>query len=241
MSTPLFEGMRSLLVNGNVGLLDYVPWALLLPFIWRPFWHDYKNEAILTTGVFLTNFVFFAKYTAWYGGWSIGPRMLNAVIPFLALPLAVYIHQGALVSRTLVTRVGIVLVAAAFLIQVILLPYPGARYFHMGYYNTQHNLQQPWWNGHPVLAAIASYSELFRGVNSDDSPAHQYLLTFPNSVNLVRANLWPLKISLLGVPAIGAEVFCAIVLILVVLNVRAALGFSPAFSAGLPARGEARS
>jgi len=227
MSTPLFEGMKSLLVNGEVGIVYYVPWILVLPFLWRPFWRDYRNEAILTIGIFITNFVFFAKYTAWHGGWAFGPRMMNAVIPFLALPLAVAIQHGALASRTLVTRFAMALVGAAFLVQVILLPYPSARYFDMGYYNTQHNLGQPWWSGQPVLGAITSYTELFGGANPDNSPAHQYLLTFPNSVNLLRADLWLVKIYLLGVPAIAAAAFCAIIMILIVYNLRATLRFSP--------------
>jgi hypothetical protein len=227
MSTPLFYGIRSLLVHGEVGLLCYVPWILLIPFIWRPFWRDHKNEAILTIGLSLTNLLFFAKYTAWHGGWAFGPRMLNAVIPFLALPLAVSIQQGALASRTTVKWASIALVSAAFIIQVLLLPFPVARYYHIQYYNMQLNLPQPWWNGQPVLAAIASYHELFGGVGSDNSAAHQYLLTFPNSVNLVRANLWLLKLSLLGFPAIAAAAVCGIIIIMVIFNIRAALRFSP--------------
>jgi len=225
MSTPLFYGIKSLLVDSEVGILYYVPWILLIPFIWKPFWRGYKNEAILTIGVSLTSLLFFAKYQGWHGGWALGPRMLNAVVPFLALPLAVAIQQGALASRSLVTRAGIVLVSAAFMIQVILLPFPVGRYFYMQYYNARHSMPQPS-NGQPVLAAITSYPELLAGVSSDKSPAHQYLLTFPNSVNLVRANLWPLKLSLLGFPAILVAAVCAIIITMVFYSIRAALRFS---------------
>jgi hypothetical protein len=48
LSNPLFYGIKSLLVNGEVGILYYVRWIFLIPFIWRPFWRGYKNEAILS-------------------------------------------------------------------------------------------------------------------------------------------------------------------------------------------------
>lgn len=229
LSTPLWGGMRSLLFDGEVGILYYVPWILALPFLWRPFWRNYRTEAILVLGLSLTNFLFFAKYTAWHGGWSIGPRLLNAVVPFLTLILAVAIHEGRLASWTLVKRIVVVLVCAAFIIQLILLPYPVSRYFHMQYYNSQHGIQQPWWNGQPLLAAIASYPELFFGkATAHNSLAYQYLLTFPNRVNLVRADLWLLKASLLGFPAVASLAFGAVVLIVAAYNMRTALLFSSA-------------
>ena len=240
VSTPLLDGLKSLLIDGEVGILYYVPWILALPFLWLPFWRSRRNEAILVLCVSLTDLLFFAKYTAWHGGWSIGPRMLNAMIPFLTLSLAVAIDDPNLAWRPLARRVTLALVWLAFIIQAVLLPYPGSRYFHMLYYNTKYGLQQPWWSGQPLLAAVSSYPELFGGsINSDNSPAHQYLLTFPNSVNLVRPDLWLVKAPLAGVPASAALAVGVILLLGALYSARTALLSSPDISNDSPARTEA--
>ena len=214
MSTPLPTGLKEILVNPQSGILLYVPWIAIVPFVWRRFWKEHRSEAVLVLGIFLTNYLFFAKYAAWEGGWALGPRMMSPTIPFLALPLAALFSDGAAVLRTWTGRAAAALAALALLIQLIEAPYPGTRYFYLETYNEAHGLTA-FWSGQPLLeAATALPGLLFGSRYQDHSAAHQFLLTFPNSVNLVRADLWLLKVRLFGVPKPLALVL-AIALLLV--------------------------
>ncbi len=223
MSTPLLTGATGLLMDAHVGILWYVPWVLIVPFVWKQFWSRHRNEAILVLGMFLVNYVFFAKYAVWNGGWALGPRMLYATIPFLALPIAALIARGPAALRTPIGKAAVALVAVALLIQLIQVPYPVSRYFTMEVYNKDHNVRSVW-SGKPLLEAVIALPELLFGVgNQDSNPAHQYLLTFDNSVNLLRADLWLLKIRLFGVPAAAAFLVAAALLSAFFLSLRATL------------------
>jgi len=235
LSNPLWAGMRDLLIDHEIGLFIFVPWVLAIPFLWSRFWKRNRNEAILTLGMFLVNFVFFAKYSAWHGGWTIGPRMLYATIPFLTLPFAVLFEEAYPIWKTGVGRLTGALIAAALLVQLVLIPYPGPRYFTMEVYNHAHGLH-PWWSGEPLFEAFASLPELFLGHGDFSSnPAHQYLLTFPNSINLVRADIWLFKASMFGVPTFMTIALAAMLLFLSALCVRT-LREEPATSAPSLAR-----
>jgi hypothetical protein len=223
LSTPLLTGAKGLLINSNVGILIYVPWVVMVPFLWRHFWNRYRAEAVLVLTILLSNFLFFAKYTDWGGGWAIGPRMLYAVIPFLTLPLAVLFDQGAAALRSVMGRATIALVSVSFLIQLILIPYPGSRYFQMELYNADHGLHA-WWSGLPILEDVTAFPELLFGVdNLDNTPAHQHLLTFENPINLVRADLWLIKASSFGFPR-AAWLFAFLLLLIASLGIRYTLG-----------------
>jgi NADH:ubiquinone oxidoreductase subunit 6 (subunit J) len=215
--------MKELLFNNEVGVLIFVPWVVMVPFLWRRFWSRSRNEAVLVLGMVLINYLFFAKYVAWHGGWSVGPRMLNAVFPFLILPVAMLFDKGAESLRSWAGRMTVALISLACLIQMLLMPYPGSRYYTMEVYNQQHSMTQ-WWSGKPLLEAAAALPELLLGKgDQSNNPAHQYLLTFPNPVNQIRADLWLLKAPLLGVPHFVAYFLTALLLILFVLGMRAVL------------------
>ncbi len=223
MSTPLLTGLTGLLVDVHAGIIWYVPWILIVPFVWKQFWSQHRNEAILVLGMFLVNYIFFAKYAVWNGGWTLGPRMLYATIPFLALPIAALIARGPAALRTAIGRAAVALVAVTLAIQLIQVPYPDSRYFTMEVYNQDHHLQSVW-SGRPLLEAVIALPELLFGVgNQDSNPAHQYLLTFDNSVNLLRADLWLMKIRLFGVPAAAAFLIAAALLCALLLSLRATL------------------
>ncbi len=223
LSTPLLVGMKNLLISNEVGVLIFVPWVVMVPFLWRRFWSRSRNEAVLVLGMVLINYLFFAKYEGWHGGWCVGPRMLNAVFPFLILPVALVFDKGAESLRSWAGRMTVALIGLACLIQVLLIPYPGSRYYTMEAYNHQHSIN-PLWNGKPLIEAVAALPELLFGAgNQNPSPAHQYLLTFPNSVNQIRADLWLLKAPLFGLPHSVAYLLAALLLILFVLGMRAVL------------------
>ena len=218
-STPLLEGMTKLLINREAGTLVFVPWVAIVPFLWKRFWVRYQAEAILVLGMSLTNYVFFAKYTAWQGGWSLGPRMLYAIFPFLILPLAVLWEQ----KRSTARRIASLLVSLTLLIQCILIPYPTSRYFTMQVYNQEHQVHS-WWSDNPLLEATAALPELLfgRGYQEND-PAHQFLLKFPNSINQVRADIWLLKAPSMDIPTVVICLSAGLLVLLAVLSLGAVL------------------
>ena len=210
-STPLVEGMKGLLFDFEVGLLIFVPWVLIIPFLWKRMWHKHYKEACLLLGMSAVNYFFFAKYDAWHGGWSIGPRMLNGAIPFLTVPIAVLFEDGRRALQSMTAKAAAALVALTLLIQLVMVPYPGGfRYYSMEYFNRDHGIHA-WWSGMPLLEAVSSLPGLFTGASPGaDDPSRQYLLTVPNSVNVVRADLWLIKAPLFGVPAILAYLLASI-------------------------------
>ena len=222
-STPLLEGMAGLLMDFEVGLLIFVPWILIIPFIWKRPWNEHRSEACLLLGMSLVNYFFFAKYQAWHGGWSIGPRMLNGVVPFLLLPLAVLFQEGFSSLKSKTGKVAAALIGLTLLIELVMLPYPGAsRYYTMETFNLQHGIHA-WWSGKPLLEAVSVLPAVFAGESqSAGDLAQQYLLTFPNSVNLVRADLWLIKAPLFGIPVV---IPCSLAVILAVAFVWAGLIF----------------
>jgi len=217
-STPLLQGLKSLFFDTEVGLLIFVPWVIVVPFLWKRLWRSHPSEAILVVAMTLVNVVFFAKYNAWHGGWALEPRMLFATIPFLAIPLASIFDPGPQQLPRVLKASALALIGASLLIQIILVPYPMSRYYEMQFYNQQHGAHA-WWDGQPLLEAITAAPELFFGARSpDDSPAHQSLLTFANRVNLVRADFWLLKIVLLGIPKIIASATFFLLLLGLILS-----------------------
>ncbi len=177
-SNPLFQGIRELLFHGQVGLVWFAPWVLLA-LIWFPrFLHIHRAEAVLCGAVFLINFVFYAKFYAWHGGWAGGPRYLIPALPFLIMMMAPgleALQRRAVPSenqgfRSFQRSIAVALLAAGFIIQVVTVPYPRDRYYaDLIFY--AHRSQKPWWYNSIPFAAVnywfdtsipkteASYSE----------------------------------------------------------------------------------
>jgi hypothetical protein len=203
---------------------------LIIPFLWKRPWNEHRSEAYLVLGMSLVNYLFFAKYEAWHGGWSIGPRMLNGVIPFLTLPLAVLFQQGFGSFKTMTGKFAAALVGLTFFIQLVMAPYPGGlRYYTMEVFNQEHGIRA-WWSGKPILEAVSALPGLlFAGKSQTTGDVtRQFLLTFPNSVNLVRADLWVIKAPLFGVPAVVAYLLAGVLAVAFVQAVRVLLDPSPA-------------
>jgi hypothetical protein len=201
-SNPLLRGMVDLLFDGEVGLLLFVPWLLALPFLWRFFWNGHKKEAILVLSVALTNYIFFAKYQGWRGGLSYGPRLLLPTIPFLALPLAVLFDQKKEIRRTATWRLTAALIAATLTIAIVTSPYPFARYYNLRTEAREQGRGNEWWIRKPILRAFVEFPKWFSPPSGDPAEVRdrQYLMSFPNGVNLVKPDFWILKASFLGIP-----------------------------------------
>jgi hypothetical protein len=87
-STPLLKGVFGLLLSPGVGLFIYTPVLVvsILAFPW--FLRQWKVEGALILALFAVRVVFFARYWAWEGGATWGPRFLVPLIPLLLVPLA---------------------------------------------------------------------------------------------------------------------------------------------------------
>ncbi|MEE9543758.1 MAG: glycosyltransferase family 39 protein [Thermodesulfobacteriota bacterium] len=85
---PLFQGISDLLINPNKGLLLFAPLMILLPYaVWR-FSKVFALESIIIAMLFIVNFIIYAKWWAWEGAASWGPRFLLPLVPLAIIPLA---------------------------------------------------------------------------------------------------------------------------------------------------------
>jgi hypothetical protein len=220
LSNPLIEGTRGILFDGEVGLVWFTPWIVLVPLALLRFWKVRPRECVLSLAILVEGCLFFACYAAWHGGWSYGPRLLLPCLPFAALPLVVLFEQWRK-SRAAARIVFTALAVASVCIELGGLPYPATRYYQMANYNIAHH-QPLLWHGSLLLAEWEEFPTILRG--SLDSPHRlvtmeyesagsespseeariasmsfpEYLASFRNAINLTCANLWLLKAVKMG-------------------------------------------
>ena len=99
--TPLVTGLFGLLLSPGKGFFWFAPVLLFLPWAFRTFWQDHRNEAGCIAGVAVLNLLLYASYTAWGGDGSWGPRYLAPLVPLLLLPVALKLSTaGPVIRRT---------------------------------------------------------------------------------------------------------------------------------------------
>ncbi len=197
LSNPLIEGVRGLLFDGEVGLVWFTPWIVLVPLAFARFWKVRPLECALAIAILLESVLFFAGYVAWHGGWAYGSRLLLPCLPFAALPLVVLFEQwrkqGA-VARMVFTTLAV----ASVFIQLSSLPYPVTRYYQMVTYNSAHHQPKPW-HGSLLLAQWEEFPTILQGSfafsRESVTPDPEARIA---SINLTCANLWLLKAAKLG-------------------------------------------
>jgi len=85
---PVLDGIAGLLFSPGRGMAIYFPIGLFAgPGLWLAFREANPHRSLyLAFLIFLlTNLVLVAKWDAWYGGWSYGPRLLAETQPILLL------------------------------------------------------------------------------------------------------------------------------------------------------------
>jgi SAM-dependent methyltransferase len=110
LTTPFLDGATGLLVEPRKSVLLFAPIVLLLPWVVRHSWRTNRLATVLIGAQVAITVVLTAKWFAWHGGWSWGPRLL---LP--AVLLAVVLVAPWLTTRR---RVGaaVLLFAAGFLV-----------------------------------------------------------------------------------------------------------------------------
>lgn len=164
-SNPLFQGIRELLFHGEIGLLIFAPWVILALLFFPQFMRIHLPESVLCGAIFLVNFLFYAKYCQWHGGWAGGPRYLLPTLPFLIIVIAPTIEAiqrpvGIKKSQrfwVLQRAVVLLLLATGFIIQAVTLAYPRDRYYADSTFYVRRPVK-PWWYGSIPLAAIDYWS-----------------------------------------------------------------------------------
>ena len=185
--------------------------------------------------LFLVNFLFFAKYDSWHGGWVAGPRFLAPTLPFFVMAMVPCIerlqHPDAAAQwprawATLRTAMMILLIAGA-LIQTLGVVFPEERYYALMQFSMD-KPAKPWWTGSIPLASIDFLSRVtaaearttrraeYTGsdqleVQREEERAYasastttneeSFLVSFPNSENLMLPSLMLFKLKSLGLPA----------------------------------------
>jgi hypothetical protein len=141
--------------------------------------------------------------------------LLLPTVPFLVLPLALLFDQGRAGLRTTLGRITVALIAFTFLINLATIPYPQSRYYLLKDF-AQRQGQHEWWSGSLILKAIADLPELvLSGANKHvNDPSRQFLLSFPNSINMLRLDVWIFKAPLFGIPMLAVEILAAGLLLL---------------------------
>lgn len=93
-STPLHVGLGGLLVAPSRGLLVYIPAFILLPLglirlaAGSPESADERRMVAAWIGATAATVLVYAKWHAWWGGWTFGPRFLIEAIPVWILLFA---------------------------------------------------------------------------------------------------------------------------------------------------------
>jgi hypothetical protein len=160
-SNPLFHGIRDLLFNGEVGLLVFAPWVVLVVLCFPRFMRMHLPEAVLCAGVSLITLLFYAKYEQWHGGWAGGPRYLLPILPFLIMVIVPTVEilrmrvsmKGNQKFWTVVHSFVVLMLVAGFIIQVVTVSFPRDRYYALTMFYRNRPLK-PWWTGSIPLASV---------------------------------------------------------------------------------------
>lgn len=105
-----WEGLHGLLLSSGKGLLLYCPAVLLGLAAFPSLARRHRALALALGGAAVARLLFVAARSDWHGGFSLGPRLLVPLVPFLLLPIAVWATGG---GPERLRRLGMIAVACA--------------------------------------------------------------------------------------------------------------------------------
>ncbi|MCX5900853.1 MAG: hypothetical protein NTX06_09000, partial [Proteobacteria bacterium] len=87
------EGIYGLLFSSNKGLLLFSPVVVVAAFAWPRLHrlHPFLSSVLVAAIAF--RIVFIASRSDWHGGFSLGPRYLLMLLPYLCLPLVLLVKD----------------------------------------------------------------------------------------------------------------------------------------------------
>jgi hypothetical protein len=112
--TPVLVGLFGLLLSPGKGLFWFAPVVWICLWSWGPFARRFKAESRLLLVLAASTILLYAKYFAWGGDGSWGPRYLIVILPLLLLVVAGFADGAARAARR---TVG-VLAALGLVIQI---------------------------------------------------------------------------------------------------------------------------
>jgi len=112
--TPLYYGLYGLLFSTGKGIVVFAPITVLLLWATKNFFKNFRAEAIIIFSLLAANFFLYAKYVAWAGDGSWGPRYLVSILPFVLLPLGIFLDES---SKT-IKRIAVTLSIVGFCFQL---------------------------------------------------------------------------------------------------------------------------
>jgi hypothetical protein len=109
------SGAWGLLTDLHWGLVLFCPALIIALPLWPAFIREYGRKAWLPAGGFLLYFIVISTYAVWRGGDSYGPRYIVPVIPFILLPLLLFLSPAYRRIRWR-TGIGILLILLSIFI-----------------------------------------------------------------------------------------------------------------------------
>lgn len=94
-----WRGLWALLVSPGKGLFLYCPAVIAGLVAWRGFHRGHPFLSCTLAGAVLLRLVFIASRSDWHGGFSLGPRYLLMLIPFLILPVLFWLREQVAAKR----------------------------------------------------------------------------------------------------------------------------------------------
>lgn len=118
-NNSFLKGLTGLLIAPSKGLFIYSP--IFIFSIWGIIISWKKNLRILMffSVLIVAYMSFVAKWSAWHGGWSYGPRMLADVTPFLAILLVPILKERKILSNSFHKSAFIVAVSLSVYIHLL--------------------------------------------------------------------------------------------------------------------------
>lgn len=117
-NNPLWKGIYGLLFSPGKSFFLYAPLTLLFFWAASKWYRKYTREAIFFSLLFVSMLILHAKFSAWAGDGSWGPRYLIPVLPFCILPLGVLFQNSLEQTKKLYKFVALLLFGIGLLIQL---------------------------------------------------------------------------------------------------------------------------